>query len=73
MTKPFEGLNRAQFYERVIHGGERPQINRRWPREFIALLRCCWQTDPADRPVSALGSNNVPAFLKKGHIEMLSG
>lgn len=48
--KPFEGLNRELFYERVVHGGERPAINRKWPAALTSLITDCWDTDMSVRP-----------------------
>ena len=41
--KPFDGMDKAQFYERVIHGGERPMINKKWPNQFTNLMMACWR------------------------------
>ena len=48
--KPFEGLNRELFYERIVHGGERPPLNRKWPSELITLMTECWDADMHNRP-----------------------
>jgi serine/threonine protein kinase len=48
--KPYEGLNRELFYERVVHGGERPVLNRKWPQELTALISACWDADMRNRP-----------------------
>ena len=31
-------------------GGERPDMDQSWPREFQALLSDCWSGDPSRRP-----------------------
>jgi hypothetical protein len=43
LKKPFEGLDRDQFYSRVVHGGERPIPNRKWPEELVSLMTECWR------------------------------
>lgn len=43
LKKPFDGLDREQFYERVVHGGERPPLSRKWPEELTSLMTDCWQ------------------------------
>ena len=48
--KPFEGLNRELFYERIVHGGERPPLSRKWPKELTNLMMECWDTDIKNRP-----------------------
>jgi len=49
--KPFDGLNREMFYERVVHGGERPPLHKKkWPRELTSLMSECWDADMRNRP-----------------------
>ena len=48
--KPFDGLNRELFYERVVHGGERPPLHRKWSKELTALMSECWDADMNNRP-----------------------
>jgi len=49
--KPYDGMNRDEFYSRVVHGGERPVINnKKWPVDLIELMKNCWDTDIAKRP-----------------------
>ena len=48
--KPFDGLNREMFYERVVHGGERPPLNKKWPEELKKLMTDCWSADLEVRP-----------------------
>lgn len=48
--KPFDGLNREMFYERVVHGGERPPLRSKWPDELKSLMKDCWDADTSKRP-----------------------
>eukprot|EP00986_Skeletonema_menzelii_P002740 scaffold771_cov147-Skeletonema_menzelii.AAC.8 len=49
--KPYDGMNRDEFYSRVVHGGERPVItNKKWPTDFTELMKSCWDMDIAKRP-----------------------
>ena len=48
--KPFEGLNRELFYERVVHGGERPPLSKKWPKELTSLMSECWDANMQNRP-----------------------
>lgn len=41
--KPFEGMDRQQFYERVVHGGERPPLSKRLPVKWSQLITQCWR------------------------------
>lgn len=50
MKKPFEGLSRDLFYERIVHGGERPPLSRKWPAELTSLMSECWDADMHNRP-----------------------
>lgn len=48
--KPFQGLNREQFYEIVIYGGDRPPLNKKWPPALCSLIADCWDADLEVRP-----------------------
>lgn len=48
--KPFDGLNRDAFYERIVHGGERPPLNKKWPEELKTLMNECWNPNFNARP-----------------------
>lgn len=48
--KPFAGLNRELFYERVVHGGERPPLSKKWPEELCSIITACWDTEVENRP-----------------------
>ena len=63
--KPFEGLNRDLFYERIVHGGERPPLNRKWPRELSNLMSECWDADLHNRPTFHDIVRRLDAMLEK--------
>lgn len=48
--KPFDGMNREQFYDRVVHGGYRPDITKKFPNDLADLIRKCWSYEATDRP-----------------------
>lgn len=48
--KPFEGMHREEFYEKVVHGGNRPEIPRKFPEDLSNLIQSCWSTEPEERP-----------------------
>jgi len=50
LTKPFEGYTKHDFFTNVVRGGERPPLNKRWPKEFAELLQACWDPTPSKRP-----------------------
>jgi len=48
--KPYDGMNREEFYSRVVHGGERPVINKKWPDDLTELMKSCWDAEVINRP-----------------------
>lgn len=50
LKKPFEDLNRQEFFEEVVRAGHRPNLNKKWPSSFCELIERCWSADPALRP-----------------------
>lgn len=48
--KPFERMDRQQFYEQVVHGGERPPLSRRLPVSWAQLITQCWSSEAEQRP-----------------------
>jgi len=48
--RPFNNLSRDMFYERVVHGGERPHLSKKWPQELNELISACWSIEIAARP-----------------------
>jgi len=48
--KPFEGLDRADFYQRVVSNGERPPLGKKWPEALCRLITDCWDSDHMKRP-----------------------
>jgi serine/threonine protein kinase len=43
LQKPYDGMNREEFYRRVVHGGERPPIKQKWPEDLTELMKSCWR------------------------------
>ncbi len=48
--RPFDGYNRDLFFQKVVTGGDLPDMHYKWPREWKDLLASCWATKPEDRP-----------------------
>jgi serine/threonine protein kinase len=79
--KPFVGLSRELFYERIVHGGERPPLNKRWPTELCQLIKDCWDVDIDSRPnfgeivdkMEALLSKEKDGGKGKGRLGRISG
>jgi len=62
--KPFDGLNRDSFYERVVHGGGRPPIHKKWPKELTNLMVDCWSVDIEARPSFQQIVDRIDSFNK---------
>lgn len=60
---PFKGMNREDFMNLVVRGGERPKLDKSWPGGFSALLVLCWETDPFKRPSFAQVSEELAKLL----------
>ena len=43
-------MGKMEFLDKVVHKGERPKIDKSWPKGFITLLQSCWSVNPAARP-----------------------
>jgi hypothetical protein len=65
--KPYEGMNRSLLYERVIMGGERPLLNKKWPRDLSTLLQDCWSPTIAHRPNFEQVVERLDQMLRKEH------
>mmetsp|Transcript_27046 Transcript_27046/g.64980 ORF Transcript_27046/g.64980 Transcript_27046/m.64980 type:complete len:199 (+) Transcript_27046:1-597(+) len=50
LKKPYDGMNREEFYYRVVHGGERPVVNKKWPEDLTELMKSCWDAEVVQRP-----------------------
>lgn len=48
--KPFSGMNREEFYEKVVHSGYRPEITKKFPDDLASLIRDCWSHVIGVRP-----------------------
>ena len=79
--KPFVGLSREAFYERVVHGGERPPLNKKWPSELCKLISDCWNVDIDSRPtfsevierIDHLLSREKEGWKSKSTLRKISG
>ena len=53
------------FYERVVHGGERPPLNKKWPEELKKLMTDCWSADLEVRPIFSNIVEQIDAMLQQ--------
>ncbi len=47
---PFKGMSRDEFMTSVVLAGDRPKLDKSWPRPFSNLLSTCWSADYRKRP-----------------------
>jgi len=50
MMLPYDGMNRQDHSELVVHGNERPPINSSWSLPLRILMKRAWEPDPLVRP-----------------------
>jgi serine/threonine protein kinase len=60
---PFSGLGRRTYMENVVVGGERPRLDRSWPKPFSRLLQRCWNEDSTQRPSFAEVTSELDALI----------
>ena len=63
---PFKGFDRDMHRIRVVESGERPKLERSWPREFCDLLVACWQKTPHQRPSFATIYDHLNQMIEGG-------
>mmetsp|Transcript_8453 Transcript_8453/g.7574 ORF Transcript_8453/g.7574 Transcript_8453/m.7574 type:complete len:653 (+) Transcript_8453:60-2018(+) len=47
---PFKNMSKKMYMERVVMGGLRPSIDKRWNKRLQSLLESCWHEDKSHRP-----------------------
>jgi hypothetical protein len=47
---PYDGMNRQDHSELVVHGNERPPLDSSWSTPLRILMKRAWEPDPAVRP-----------------------
>lgn len=60
---PFKGMTRDMFMTDVIIGGERPKLDKSWPRSFSNMLVKSWDPDHRMRPSFAELVVEIDALL----------
>jgi len=60
--KPYDGMNREQFYDEVVHGGMRPPLSKKWPKELSQLISECWDVNYNIRPTFQEISDRLEAL-----------
>lgn len=62
--KPFQGLNVETHRRVVCVDGQRPPIDGSRPPALVALLKECWEGEPANRPAFSAISARLQAILQ---------
>ena len=60
---PFAGMGRRTYMENVVVGGERPRLDRSWPKAFSRLLQRCWHEDYTLRPTFAEVKSELDSLI----------
>jgi len=47
---PYDGMNRQDHAELVVHGNERPRLDNSWSTPLRILMKRSWEPDPLVRP-----------------------
>jgi serine/threonine protein kinase len=47
---PYDGMNRQDHSELVVHGNERPPLDSSWSTPLRILMKRAWEPDPGVRP-----------------------
>lgn len=47
---PYDGMNRQDHAELVVHGNERPPLDSSWSTPLRILMKRAWEPDPLVRP-----------------------
>jgi len=52
LNKPFTSIKTAEEFETLVCiEGKRPTVSPRWPQPIKKLMKDCWSSDPAARPL----------------------
>jgi len=52
LETPFKSYDMVRFRQKVVNGGTRPKINKKWSTSLSILLGRCWANDLKQRPSS---------------------
>lgn len=57
-------MGKKQYFDRIVIGGERPRLEKRWPEGFKQLLVDCWQEDKNLRPSFSTVVKELDALIE---------
>jgi serine/threonine protein kinase len=58
---PYDGMNRQDHSELVVHGNERPPLDASWSTPLRILMKRAWEPDPLVRP----SMDNIYKILRR--------
>ena len=62
LQTPFANYSTRQHAEKVVHGGQRPNPDKSWPRPWRELQQECWQAFAGLRPTMQHVLEQITAF-----------
>eukprot|EP01038_Epipyxis_sp_PR26KG_P013912 gene13912-18655_t len=62
---PFKEMGKKTFFDRVVVGGQRPQLDPKWPPAFCNLLKKSWHEDKNARPDFHFITNELDKLIKE--------
>lgn len=69
MDLPYDGMNRQDHSELVVHGNERPPLDGTWSTPLRILMKRSWEPDPAVRP----SMESIYKILKREILSLRDG
>lgn len=66
LKKPFDRMDRDQFFAQVVRDGARPPINKKWPKDWSNLMQTCWDEDVKKRPSFSKVGDRLQTMLQDG-------
>lgn len=69
MDLPYDGMNRQDHSEMVVHGNERPPLDGTWSTPLRILMKRAWEPDPAVRP----SMESIYKILKREILSLRDG
>lgn len=65
MQLPFKHMHKKDYMEKVVMGGQRPTLDRRWPKRLRSLLEGCWHEDKSLRPDFSVVLEEIDYLIKE--------
>jgi serine/threonine protein kinase len=66
---PYDGMNRQDHSELIVHGNERPPLDSSWSTPLRILMKRAWEPDPSVRP----SMDSIYKILKREILSLRDG